>query len=77
MALSQEIKIEAACQLGARCAEVSIPYDYRLGEPKLRVWRDGIGNLVHLFQKRLRMAGREFGIQGNTTRNQQNKTEIV
>jgi len=54
MALSQEIKIEAVCKLGVRCAEVPIPYAYRSGESKLRVWHDGIGNLMHLFRKRLR-----------------------
>jgi glycosyltransferase involved in cell wall biosynthesis len=53
MALSQEIKIEAVCKLGVRCAEVPIPYGYRSGESKLRFWRDGIGNVLHLFRKRL------------------------
>ncbi len=52
MALSQEIKIEAACKLKVRCAEVPIPYGYRRGTPKLRVWRDGLGNLSGLFRKR-------------------------
>jgi len=56
MALSQEIKIEAASQSGARCAEVPIHYDYRSGESKLRVWRDGIGNLVYRFRKRFRIS---------------------
>ena len=53
MALSQEIKIEAACRLKASCTELPIHYDYRYGESKLRVWRDGIGNLVYLMRKRL------------------------
>ena len=53
MALSQEIKIEAACRLGVRCAEVPIQYDYRLGESKLRAWRDGIGNLAYLFRRQV------------------------
>lgn len=52
MALSQEIKIEAAWRLKACCAEYPIHYDYRLGESKLRVWRDGIGNLAYIFRKR-------------------------
>jgi len=52
MALSQEIKIEAACRLKARCVEVPINYGYRRGAPKLRVWRDGFANLGHLFRKR-------------------------
>ena len=52
MALSEEIKIEAAWRLKARCAEVPIRYGYRSGESKLRVWRDGIGNLLHLARRR-------------------------
>lgn len=52
MALSQEIKIEAACRLKARCAEWPIHYGYRSGIPKLRPWHDGFGNLVSLFRKR-------------------------
>ena len=53
MALSEEIKIEAAWRLKARCAEVSIDYGYRHGESKLRVWRDGVGNFVFLARQRL------------------------
>lgn len=53
MALSQEIKIEAACRLKARCAELPVHYGYRSGVPKLRPWHDGIGNLLSLFHKRL------------------------
>ncbi len=52
MALSQEIKIEAACVLKARCAEYPIKYGYRAGSPKLRPWRDGFNNLRHLVNKR-------------------------
>ena len=52
MALSEEIKIEAAWRLKARCAEVPIRYGHRRGESKLRVWRDGIGNLLHLARRR-------------------------
>jgi len=57
MALSQEIKIEAACHLCAKCMEVPIHYNYRSGESKLRVWRDGIGNFVYLFRKRFHTNG--------------------
>jgi glycosyltransferase involved in cell wall biosynthesis len=53
MALSEEIKIEAGWKLKARCAEVPIHYGYRCGRPKLRAWRDGIGNLLFLLRKRL------------------------
>jgi hypothetical protein len=52
MSLSQEIKIEAACHLKVNCVEIPIEYDYRLGESKLRTWRDGIGNLICLIHKR-------------------------
>jgi glycosyltransferase involved in cell wall biosynthesis len=54
MAMSQEIKLEAASRLKARCAEVPIEYSYRVGESKLNVWRDGIANLAHLARKRIR-----------------------
>jgi len=53
MALSQEIKIEAACRLKARCAELPVHYGHRRGSPKLRVWRDGFSNLFQLISKRL------------------------
>jgi len=52
MALSQEIKIEAACRLQARCSEVPINYGYRSGYPKLNPFRDGTGNFLHLIRKR-------------------------
>jgi glycosyltransferase involved in cell wall biosynthesis len=54
MSLSEEIKIEAAWRLRARCSEVPIKYGYRKGESKLRVWRDGLGNLWHLARHRFR-----------------------
>lgn len=53
MALSEEIKIEAAWRLKAHCAELPIHYDRRYGASKLRLWRDGISNLVYLVRKRL------------------------
>jgi len=52
MALSEEIKIEAAWRLKARCAELPIHYGYRCGPAKLRVWRDGCSNLAYLLRKR-------------------------
>ena len=53
MALSQEIKIEAVWRLKANCVEIPIHYGHRWGGvPKLRVWRDGIGNLSYLLRKR-------------------------
>lgn len=53
MSLSQEIKIAAACRLKVRCIEIPIHYNKRTSPPKLRRWRDGIGNLLHLLQIRL------------------------
>lgn len=50
MALSQEIKIEALKKLKAK--EVDSSYFKRIGRAKLRMFRDGCGNLYHLFWKR-------------------------
>jgi hypothetical protein len=51
MPLSEEIKIEALLK-GFRFREVHIPYRDRIGEAKLRKWRDGWENLVFLMKKR-------------------------
>ena len=50
MALSQEIKIEAFKKSKAK--EVDSSYYKRIGKVKLRMFRDGFGNLYHLFWKR-------------------------
>jgi glycosyltransferase involved in cell wall biosynthesis len=50
MALSEEIKIEAAKH--CRFRELPIKYSPRVGEVKLNTWRDGFGNLMFLFRKR-------------------------
>jgi dolichol-phosphate hexosyltransferase len=55
MAFSEEIKIEAFLR-GLRVLEVPIRYGERWGQPKLSTWRDGLGNLLFLFQKRLAVA---------------------
>jgi len=52
MPFSQEIKIEAF-RSGFKCSEVGIRYRKREGEVKLNPWRDGIGNMLHLFRKRI------------------------
>ena len=52
MAFSQEIKLEAIWR-GARFGEAHIAYGERIGEVKLRKWRDGWLNLSHLVRKRL------------------------
>lgn len=51
MALSQEIKIKAM-RTTKEWREVPIQYRKRVGEVKLNAFRDGIGNLIHLFKLR-------------------------
>ncbi len=51
--LSQEIKIEACHFAGARWHEVPIQYRPRSGKAKLGGWKVGLGNLLHLFKKRI------------------------
>ncbi len=52
MAFSEEIKIEAIRNPRIRFAEISILYSSRLGESKLRPWRDGLYHLYFMFRKR-------------------------
>lgn len=54
MPFSEEVKIEAWRAAGVRCCEVPVPFSYstRLGEAKMRLWRDGSRNLAFLFAKR-------------------------
>lgn len=58
MALSQEIKILAFTHKGLRCLEMPIYYGERIGESKLNLWRDGLGNLFQLFKLRLTLGRR-------------------
>ena len=51
MPFSQEIKIESF-RAGFKCDEIPIQYRKRHGEVKLNPWRDGMGNMLHLFKKR-------------------------
>jgi len=53
MPFSQEIKIEAYLK-GYKCLEVPIQYRARAGQAKLNTVKDGIGNTLHLFTKRLK-----------------------
>jgi dolichol-phosphate hexosyltransferase len=55
MAFSEELKIEAILR-GVRFAEVPIRYGERWGPPKLSSWRDGLGNLLFLIEKRFDVA---------------------
>ncbi|MDY6985793.1 MAG: glycosyltransferase family 2 protein [Candidatus Thermoplasmatota archaeon] len=51
MELSEEIKVEAFRR--CRAKEVPIHYRKRIGEKKLRSFRDGMNNLLYLFKKKL------------------------
>jgi glycosyltransferase involved in cell wall biosynthesis len=51
MAFSEEIKLEALGR-GCRFGEAHIRYGARIGEVKLRKWRDGWDNLSFLVRKR-------------------------
>jgi len=53
MAFSEEIKIEAIKNRDIGFREIFISYSQRVGEKKLRPWRDGVHNLAFLFRKRL------------------------
>ncbi|RPI23917.1 MAG: glycosyltransferase family 2 protein [Acidobacteria bacterium] len=55
MAFSEEIKIEALCNPEIGFKEIPINFTNRAGEMKLRPWRDGWGNLVFLFTRRVRL----------------------
>jgi glycosyltransferase involved in cell wall biosynthesis len=52
MEFSEEIKIRAAT--GFCYKEIPIYYDRRMGEKKLRPWKDGITNLLFLLKLRIR-----------------------
>ena len=52
MSFSEELKIEACHFARCRCREVPIHYRARVGEIKLRGWRDGFQNLFYLVKKR-------------------------
>ena len=52
MAFSEEIKIEAICKKQIGFKEIYVDYSSRMGEIKLRPWRDGLRNLFFLVRKR-------------------------
>ena len=52
MAFSEEIKIEAIRNRDIGFREIFISYSQRIGEKKLRPWRDGFHNLIFLVRKR-------------------------
>jgi len=53
MAFSQELKIESCRLAGCRWAEIAIDYRSRVGDVKLRSWRDGTRNLLRLIAMRV------------------------
>lgn len=56
MPLSEELKIEAFTNKKINAKEIAqIYHDRRIGKSKLRVFRDGFGNLFFLFKKRFGM----------------------
>lgn len=55
MAFSEEIKIEAITRKGIGFKEIYIDYSNRMGEIKLKPWRDGFQNLSFLFRKRFHL----------------------
>jgi len=70
MAFSEEIKIEAITKKKIGFKEIYIDYSTRMGEIKLRPWRDGLQNLCFLFRKRFGLCSQptfDFaaGDQGN------------
>lgn len=52
MPFSEEIKAEAILHRGIGFREIPILYSSRIGQKKLRPWRDGWANIVFLFKKR-------------------------
>jgi glycosyltransferase involved in cell wall biosynthesis len=52
MSFSEEIKIEAILNRRIGFKEIYIDYSNRMGEIKLKPWRDGTRNLAFLFKKR-------------------------
>jgi dolichol-phosphate hexosyltransferase len=57
MPFSEEIKLEALSNPEIRFAEFPIPYAQRIGQVKLRRWRDGWENLAFLVRKRFGKVG--------------------
>lgn len=51
MALSQEIKIKAFSK--CRAKQIDSTYRKRIGKVKLRIFLDGLGNLINLFKMRV------------------------
>jgi hypothetical protein len=60
MPMSEELKIEAFTNKDIRAKEIAqIYHDRRIGNSKLRVFRDGFGNLFFLFKKKFGMNERK------------------
>jgi len=52
MPFSEEIKMEILLNKKIRFKEINIFYRERTGQVKLKIWRDGLLNMLFLFKKR-------------------------
>jgi glycosyltransferase involved in cell wall biosynthesis len=70
MPFSEEIKLLVIDNRKLRFGEYHIDYHERIGETKLFAWKDGVENLLFLFELRLRgtLLGRLFGRGGRSGR---------
>ncbi len=66
MAFSEEIKIEAIRRRDVGFKEIYIDYSNRVGEIKLKPWKDGFRNLWFLVQKRFGFARSPNGLTAET-----------
>lgn len=64
MAFSEEIKIEAIRKRQIGFKEIYVDYSNRMGEVKLRPWRDGYRNLVFLIRKRFTRSRARSAVSG-------------
>ena len=64
MPFSEEIKIEAITNPKIGFREIHIEYSTRIGEKKLKPWRDGLENMLFLFKKRWATLRRRFSARG-------------
>ena len=67
---SQDIKLEAASANGARCGEIRIPYEVRMGQVKLPAWRAGVSALIALFWRRMRASRGRKTAEAKSTQGQ-------
>jgi hypothetical protein len=66
MPFSQELKIESFIK-GFKCIEVPIEYRARVGKVKLNTIKDGFGNILQLFKKRLTAQSGNYSLKNNAS----------